>query len=97
MNWVEVLAPSKNSDNIIALLRMYDLVTMNTMFQPKKHASVHTFLQTKRSDNDDKYVGRVVKVKYKGAWVEGKVIEPSLIAPEPAWIDELMNPVRSYM
>ena len=65
---------------------MYNLAAMNTMFQPKKHASVHTFLQTKRTDADDKYIGRTVKVKYKGKWTTGKVIEPSLITQHPAWI-----------
>ena len=72
--------PTKNSDNLIALLRMYNLAAINTMFQQKKHASVHTFLQTKRTDGRDKYIGREAKVRYKGKWVTGTVVEPSLIA-----------------
>ena len=82
--------PSKNSDKVISLLRLYNLTAMNTMFRPKKHQTVHTFLQTKRKEGDeheDKYIGRAVKVKYKRRWVAGKkVIEPSLISTEPAWI-----------
>ena len=73
----------------MTLLRLYHLAAMNTMFKPKKHQSVHTFLQTKRKDADvqnDKYIGRETKAKYKGHWVHGKVIEPSLISKTPAWI-----------
>ena len=81
--------PSKNSDKIISLLRLYNLTAMNTMFRPKKHQTVHTFLQTKRKEgdvHDDKYIGRSVKVKYNRRWTTGKVIAPSLISTEPAWI-----------
>ena len=71
--------PTKNSDAVIVILRMFNLVAINTMFRPKKHANVHTFLQTKRSDGQtDKYIGRAVKAKYKGKWVQGRVIESSL-------------------
>ena len=64
---------------------MFNLAAMNTMFQPKKHQSVHTFLQTEHSDGQkDKYAGKAVKAKYKGKWCKGTVIDPSLIAKSPA-------------
>ena len=81
--------PTKNSDKIISLLRMNELIAMNTIFRPKKNQSVHTFLQSKRSEaasTNEKYIGRAVKAKYRGRWVRGTVIAPSLLTSEPAWI-----------
>ena len=83
--------PTKNADKIVELLRLNNLTAVNTMYRPKKNSSVHTFLKTKRKANDDgdelqQFVGRTAKCKYKGRWIKGTVIAPSLIAPEPAWI-----------
>ena len=35
---------SKNADKVTQLMRFHNLAAVNTMFQPKKHQSVHTFL-----------------------------------------------------
>jgi hypothetical protein len=71
---------SANSDKIVQLLQRHDLVAANTLFTPKKFASVHTFLQTKRKDMEtdmqddcDEYVGRAVQTKYKGKTVTDTV------------------------
>jgi len=83
--------PTKNADDIISMLRLNNLVAINTLFRPKQKHSVHTFLKTKRESGIDtslakSYVGRAVKCKYKRRWITGEVIEPSLITREPAWI-----------
>ena len=69
---------------------MFNLTTVSTMFRPKKIHSTHTFLQTKCKEggltNKDKYIGREVKVRYKGKCQKDKVIEPSLVTSAPAWI-----------
>ena len=69
---------SKNSDKITQLMRLNQLATVNTMFQPKRNKFVCTFLQTETSDNENvndfgKYIGQKVKTKYKGVWVSGVV------------------------
>ena len=83
--------PTKNADDILSMLRLNNLTAINTMFRPKQKQTVHTFLQTKRKEGIDRslstnYVGRTVKCKYKRQWISGKVIAPSLISREPAWI-----------
>ena len=83
--------PSRNADKITELLRIYNLTAINTTYRPKKGKSVHTFLKTKRSENINSdlsqlYVGRTATCKYKKRWITGKVIAPSVITSEPAWI-----------
>ena len=61
---------STHANKIVELLRLNNLITANTLFQPSD--SVHTYLQTKRkgtgeiNDEEGEYVGRAVKVKYNG-------------------------------
>ena len=67
---------SANADKIIEILRLNNLIAVNTLFQPSN--SVHTYMQTKRkgtdTDNDEgEYVGRTVRAKYKGKGVNGIV------------------------
>ena len=73
---------SRNAGKITELMRLNQLVAVNTLFRPKKNKSVCTFLQTETADNKQgnaqandygKYVGQKVKAKYKGKWVAGVV------------------------
>ena len=69
---------SKNAEKITQLLRLHQLAAVNTMFQPKKNKSVCTYLQTESTGTEGindfgKYVGRAVKAKYDGKWIQGVV------------------------
>ena len=64
---------SKNADDMIEVLRMYDLFAVNTAFQPKRSASNTTFIKTEadhtRSHDDlGLFHGRRVSTKYHGNW-----------------------------
>jgi hypothetical protein len=68
--------PSTNSEKIIQFLQINNLAAVSTMFKPKAHHSVCTFLQTTKSDkNNDHgvYVGHTVRAKYKHRWHLGVV------------------------
>ena len=70
--------PSKNADKTMELLDMYDLCVANTFFEPKRGATVHTYLRSKtkeecESEDFGMYVGETVACKYKGNVVEGKI------------------------
>ena len=60
-------------------MRLNQLATVNTMFQPKKNSSVSTFLQTEPQGGDSqandfgKYIGSKVKVTYRGKSIPGVV------------------------
>ena len=69
---------SKNADKVAQLMRLNQLVAVNTMFQPRKQHSVCTFLQTETAGNAQvndfgKYIGSNVKAKYKDKWIKGVV------------------------
>ena len=82
--------PSKNAERIHDLLRLNNLVAVNTMFHPNKHQSVNTFLQTKRSGatggDEGLYVGRDVKAKYRGRWIDGKILSMCKVRGYPQWV-----------
>ena len=84
--------PSTNSDKIVQFLRLHKLLTINTTFQPKKHRSVCTFLQTvkqgsKEINDHGAYVNRCVKAKYKRKWIPG-IVEACLSTGQgqPKWV-----------
>ena len=80
--------PSKNSKKIVDILRLNNLAAVNTFFRPKDGKSVHTFLQTKRNQNNEDaglYVGRSVKEKYHGKWIQGEVKAMSWTQGNPEW------------
>ena len=63
---------SANSGKIADLLRLNNLIAANTTFQPKKHHSVCTYLQTTAQGNEDinvndfgAHVNQTVKAEYK--------------------------------
>ena len=88
--------PSTNAEKITDMLRFNKLAAVNTMYQPKKHQSVCTFLQTQHKGNEDinanandfgAYVNQEVRAKYKRRWYKGTV-EALLTGQgqQPKWI-----------
>ena len=59
-----------NADKIMQLLQLHELTAMNTTFQPKRKSALHTFLQTKKKEQDTtgdygEHVGASVRIRYK--------------------------------
>ena len=77
--------PSKNAQKIMDIMDLYDLCAVNTMFEPKRGGSVHTYLCPKQKKKKEcaqgdfgHHVGERVACKYKGNLVQGDVIAVSL-------------------
>ena len=85
---------SPNAEKIIQLMQMHELTAANTLFAPKHQEALYTFLQTKRKgetqqeahDDFGQYVGRKVNAKYKGKWVEGRVVTTAYHQGRQKWV-----------
>ena len=69
---------SANADDILSVMRMFNLFAVNTAFQPAGRKTNATYLAcVEGADNSRRYKGREVRVKYKGEPIDGVVVGSS--------------------
>ena len=72
---------SKNANDILDIMRMFDLFAINTKFQPRRGTSNATYMavaqkEDKSSNSHSRarsYAKCQVRAKYNGKWYNGKV------------------------
>ena len=76
--------PSKNAKKILDLMHLYDLFAVNTIFEPKRGETVHTYLCPKPKDSSQAqgdfgfHVGEQVTCRHKGKLIKGEVTAVNL-------------------
>ena len=75
---------SKNANEMLKMLQTFELVAVNTLFQPKKGCSNATYIANSLLPDlpsielATKFIGRPVRKKYRKKWIDGEIVDVKL-------------------